>query len=246
MENKKIKNFLKSEFINGQTTFDWCFMLFGIALQIFAVWYGYHTGTPDSIVSIISGITGIISVVLCAEGKISFYLFGYIQLFTYVIGIAIPFALWGEVVENVYYFITMIIGTVIWFKNYKTDDNGATAVKSKKLDYKGWITWVAIFIVSTIALGFILMHIHEIIPTLEADPQPWLDSITTTAPFIAQVLLMLGYREQWAFWIVEDIISLVMFTILGSWVMVAQYLFWTINCVYGWIKWTKQIESGEN
>ena len=50
---------------------------------------------------------------------------------------------------------------------------------------------------------------------------------------------MLGYREQWAFWIIEDILSLVMFIILSNWIMVAQYLFWTINCIYGLIKWSK-------
>lgn len=235
----KIKNILKSEFITGKTTFDWCFMGFGILLQIFAIWYGYHTGTPDSITSIISGITGIISVILCAQGKISFYLFGYIQLLTYVFGIAIPFSLWGEVGENIYYFITMIVGTCIWFKNYKTSDNSGSVVKSKRLNKKGWIICLAVFIIGTIALAYVLAHLHEWIPSLSADPTPWLDSITTVAPFLAQILLMVGYREQWAFWVVEDIVSLVMFITLGSWVMVAQYLFWTINCVYGWVKWTK-------
>ena len=55
------------------------FMFFGIMLQVFSFYY-----TSSSIISVISGIAGILSVVLCAQRKISFYIFAWIQLFTYV------------------------------------------------------------------------------------------------------------------------------------------------------------------
>lgn len=236
----RIKSVLKSEFINGQTKFDWIFLVVGILMQIAAVVYGYFSGTPDSAISIISALTGIVSVVLCAQGKISFYIFGYIQLLTYVFGIAIPLHLWGEVFENIFYFVTMIVGTVIWFKNYKKTDEDAIKIEPKKMGAKGWVISLVSLGISTVILAFILMHIHEWIPSLEADPTPWFDSITTTAPFIAQIFLMLGYRDQWAFWVIEDVLSLIMFAILGNWVMVAMYLFWTINCGYGWYKWSKE------
>ena len=237
----KIKNMLKTEFIVGRTLFDWLFLLFGICLQTFAIAYSFISGSPESWVSIVSGMTGIIAVVLCAQGKISFYIFGYIQLLTYVFGIAIPFALWGEVVENIFYFVTMIYGTYVWFKRYKLNENGSAEITPKKLSNKGWIVSISILIVCTAITGIFLAHAHELLPAVftEADPTPWLDAVTTVAPFIAQIFMMLGYRDQWAFWIIEDIISIVLFIILGSWVMVAQYLFWTINCFYGWYNWTK-------
>lgn len=235
-----MKELLKKEFINGHKPFDYCFLALGIILQVIAIVYGFVTGNPDSIITIISGLTGIISVVLCAEGKISFYLFGYVQLLTYVFGVAIPYALWGEVIENVFYFVTMIIGTVIWIKNYKVDGSNEARVTPKRLGAKGWIISIIALIVSFVAFGLVLTKIHIVLPFLEADPTPWFDSITTVAPFIGQIYLMLGYREQWAFWIIEDVLSLIMFIILGNWIMVAQYLFWTINCIYGWVKWSKE------
>jgi nicotinamide mononucleotide transporter len=237
----KIKNALKAEFITGRTTFDWIFLLCGICLQTFAIVYGFMSGNPESWVSIVSGLTGIVAVVLCAQGKISFYVFGYIQLLTYVFGIAIPFALWGEVIENIFYFVTMVYGTYIWFKNYKKKENGSTEIAAKKLSKKGWIISIALLTGFTVATGLFLTNAHLLLPTIftEADPTPWLDAITTVAPFIAQIFMMLGYRDQWAFWIVEDIISIIMFIILGSWVMVAQYLFWTVNCIYGWYMWSR-------
>ena len=42
-----------------------------------------------------------------------------------------------------------------------------------------------------------------------------------------------------------DVTSVVMFIILGNWVMVAQYIFWTINCIYGWVKWSKSSKAIE-
>ena len=243
----KIKNALKAEFINGRTTFDWIFLACGILLQTFAIVYGFMSGNPESWVSIVSGLTGIIAVVLCAQGKISFYVFGYIQLLTYVFGIAIPFALWGEVIENIFYFVTMVYGTYIWFKRYKKKADGSTEIAPKTLSKKGWIIAVSILVGGSIITGIFLTHAHELLPMIftAADPTPWLDAITTVAPFIAQIFMMLGYRDQWAFWIIEDIISIVMFIILGSWVMVAQYLFWTINCFYGWYMWTRASKNVE-
>lgn len=86
----KIKEYLHSELLSGKKPFDWLFLCVGLAMQFLAIWYGFVTGTPDNLLSIISGLSGVVSVVLCAQGKISFYLFGYIQLFTYVFGAALP------------------------------------------------------------------------------------------------------------------------------------------------------------
>ena len=110
---------LKAEFINGRTAFDWGFLALGLLLQTLAIIYGYITGTPDNLVSIISSITGVISVVLCAQGKISFYLFAYVQMFTYTFGVAIPNHLWGEAWENLFYFITQTYGIYALFKIYR-------------------------------------------------------------------------------------------------------------------------------
>lgn len=229
----KIKNCLKSEFVNGQTKFDWGFMIFGILLQVFAIVCGYLTNTPDNAASIVSAITGVISVVLCAQGKISFYLFGYIQLFTYFFGVAIPNHLYGEIWENIFYLVTMIYGTYVWAKNYrKPQKNKSSKIISKKLGKKGLIISNAIMIAGTIILGVILKQTN--------DPVPWFDALTTVPALTAQIFLMLGYREQWIGWVIEDVTSVIMFIIIGNWVMVAQYIFWTINCIYGWKKWSNE------
>ena len=64
-----------------------------------------------------------------------------------------------------------------------------------------------------------------------------MDSITTVPAFIAQILLTLRYREQWIYWLIIDVGSIVMWGIAGDYIMMTQFIFWTINCFYGFYKW---------
>ena len=230
-----IKKVLKEEFVNGKTKFDWFFLGLGLVMQIIAIVYGYITNTPDNLVSIISSISGVLSVVLCAQGKISFYVFGFVQLFTYVFGVAIPNKLWGEAWENLFYFVTMLYGIYVWIKIYnKRSDNKSSEVKAKKLNGIGWAITIGALIVGTTILTFVLKNTQ--------DPLPFLDAISTIPAFIAQILMVLGYREQWLHWCIIDVASVIMFIMIGNWMMVAMFIFWTLNCVYGWYKWSKSVK----
>lgn len=236
------KELLKQEFINGKKPIDWAMLIVGLALQVLAIVVGFVSGTPDSVGLIISGLTGVVSVVLCSQGKISFYVFGYIQLFTYVFCFALPQHLWGEFIENIMYAVSMVIGIVIWFKNYRRN-NGQKSIeiKSKKLGLKGNLITVGIFVVGTIGYWLFLKNV----PMFGAiDSQPFVDSVTSVPAYIAQVFMVLGFREQWIYWLILDVGSVVLAIRAGSWVMTAQFVFWTINCIYGFVLWTKSSKYG--
>jgi nicotinamide mononucleotide transporter len=181
----------------------------------------------DNMVSFISGMTGIISVVLCSQKKISFYLFGFIQLFTYCY-LCIGQHLWGEVIENVFYFVTMIVGIVVWIKNYNKEKY---EVVPKKLSEDWKLTCLLVFLLGTILVWIILLMTN--------DTHPFLDSVSTVPAFIAQILMIAGYKDQWKYWIIVDISSIVMWAIIGNPFMVMQFSLWTINCLYGMHKWNK-------
>ena len=232
-----IKNLLKEEFVTGKKWYDWAFLGIGLLLQIVAIAIGFATGTPDSPVLIISGLSGVISVVLCSQGKISFYVFGYIQLITYVFGFSIPNALHGETVENGMYFVTMIIGMIVWFKNYRRDGaKQSIEIKAKKLGVLGNVITALIFVVGTILYWIFLKNV-PMFGVMDSDP--FVDSITSVPAYIAQVFMVLGFREQWIYWLILDIGSVVLAIRAGSWVMISQFIFWCANCIYGLIKWHK-------
>ena len=60
----KMKTVLKNEFVSGKTWFDWAFLAVGLFLQIIAIVTGFISGEPESIGLIISGLAGVVSVVL--------------------------------------------------------------------------------------------------------------------------------------------------------------------------------------
>ena len=81
----------------------------------------------DSPMALISGVTGIISVVLCAKGKISTYVFACVNVGLYAI-IAYQNRLFGEVMLNGFYYLPMnIVGFYMWRK--QKDDAGTVIVR---------------------------------------------------------------------------------------------------------------------
>lgn len=232
-----IKKALKNEFVSGKTWFDWMFLAVGLILQIIAIVAGFVSGNPDSVGLIISGLTGVVSVVLCSQGKISFYLFGFIQLFTYVFCFSIPNNLHGETIENAMYFITMLYGMRVWAKHYvKNIRTESTEIHARKLSKTGNIITACVFVVGTIIYYIFLKNV----PMFGAlDSDPFFDSITSIPAYIAQVFMVLGYREQWIYWLILDAFSVILAIRAGSLVMTAQFVFWTLNCIYGYATWTR-------
>ena len=199
-------------------------ILLVIAQAITAIW------AKDDIISFISGMAGIISVVLCSQKKLTFYLFGFIQLGTYLV-IVTREHIWGEFAENIFYGITMIIGIFIWIKNY---NKAKYEVIPKELGFEMRLLCMFFFIVGTL---FMWMYLG----TMTNDPHPFWDAISTMPAFIAEILMIAGYKEQWRYWIVVDVTSIVLWTMVGNPFMIVQYSLWTINCIYGIYKWKEDL-----
>ena len=203
--------------------FPICFMVMGIVIQIIA----YNLGN-DSLLSLISGIFGVFAVILTSLKKMSMYVFGFLQLGTYMI-LAYQNRLYGEFVENIFYAITMVIGVFVWKNHY--DGN---QVETRSLKFNEQILTMFGIAVGTVILYVILLYTD--------DSQPFIDSISTIPAFIAQILMIMRYREQWILWIIVDVTSCVLWFNAHNWCMLAQYAFWTINCLYGWYLWKQQFK----
>ena len=91
----------------------------------------------EPIIAVCSGISGVISVVLCSQKKYSFYFWGLLQTITIII-ISFQSELYGKVLENSFYLITMFIGMFIWKKNL--NGNETQVRKMDRIDYTIFIT----------------------------------------------------------------------------------------------------------
>lgn len=193
-------------------------MLFGILSQVLT-----YIITKDSLLSFISGLTGVFAVVLCSEKKMSYYFFSILQMLTFSI-ICYHEQLYGKIFENAFYFILAIIGIFLW-KNNLDDEN---LVEPKKMDFKGVLMLLFSISITTLISYYILAYM--------GGKQPFMDGFTTVIGIVANILMMLRFRENWILWFITDVLCIVLFLRQENWCMVVQYVFWTINTVYGFIK----------
>lgn len=205
----------------------WFFLILGLLVQVLT-----FVLMPDNPISLVSGMLGICSVVLGAQGNILTFVFGFAQVATYTYLCCIE-RFYAEIAINIYYFITMIYGVYCWRNRLS---NNSLQVQTRHLSIK-LIAWgmllIALFSWLT---GWLLARFTD-------DPQPYMDAFTTVPAIAAQLLMVLAYREQWYLWLVVDVLAVVMWLRAENYCMAAQYVFWCVNCVYGYIQWTRQLDT---
>ena len=205
----------------------WFFLVAGLLVQVITFCL-----LPHSPWAIVSGIFGICSVVLSAQGNILTFVFGFVQVATYTYLCCIE-RFYAEIAINIYYFITMIYGVYCWRKRLCSN---TMQVQTRRLSSSllSWLTMVVLLF--SLLTGWLLQRYTD-------DPQPYLDAFTTIPAIVAQVLMVMAFREQWYLWLIVDVLAMVMWLRAENYCMVAQYAFWCANCIYGYVQWTKSLEK---
>ena len=221
----KTFNYLKREMWDGFSINEKLFMWGMVLLQILV-----YIVAPDSWYGVVAGIAGCISVVLTAKGRWMMYPIGFIQNFTYTV-LAFQNMFYGEVIEQVFYIVTMIWGMVAWARNMHTNEDGTQDVNTRKFGLAEWLFTIVGVAIGTWLFGRILVAMGA--------AQPYTDAATNVMALFAQILMVKRYREQWALWLLIDVFCIKMWWVAGNWSMVAMYVAWTANCIYGWYNWTK-------
>lgn len=194
---------------------------------------------PDNPWSLVSGLAGICSVILCSQRKISTFFFGFIQITTYAYLCYLE-RFYAGIAMNVFYFGAQIYGIFQWSKRYENNqnesENGANV--DMKLHTKG----ISLKIMSLICIfaAVLSFAVGLILKTYTNDTQPFLDAFTTVPAIIAQILMVTAYRENWYFWLFVDVLYVVMWGNAGNYCMLFLYIFWCANCIYAMWNWRDQ------
>lgn len=210
-----------------QKVYDIGFLCLGLLIQVVTYLFMPH----DSWLSLLSGCLGICSVCLTAQGNILTFVFGFAQVVTYTI-LCYTQRFYGEIAINGYYFVTMIYGVYSWRQRLKSADGagGGNIITPRSLPLRT-ILWIGAGTLAGCWLaGWGLASWTD-------DTQPYLDAFTTIPALVAQVLMILVYREHWYIWLAVDVLSVALWLRAGDYCMAAQYAFWCANCLYGLRRW---------
>lgn len=205
----------------------WLFLSLGLAVQVLT-----YCLMPDSPWSLVSGLLGICSVVLGAQGNILTFVFGFAQVGTYTY-LCVQERFYAEIALNIFYFLTMIYGVYVWKRRLTDDDS--LQIQTRRLSKQLTPILVIAVVLLSLVVGWLLQRYTD-------DPQPYLDAFTTVPAIVAQLLMVLAFREQWYIWMLVDVLALIMWLRAGNYCMAAQYFFWCANCVYGYVQWTRCAE----
>ncbi len=218
--------------------YDWFLIVGVIASNII---YSVLTGTVDLIGSAAS-IAGVLCVVLVAKGSIWNYLFGIVNVSLYAY-ISYKAALYGDAALNAFYYVPMqFIGYWQWRRRGAAISEAQAEGKGVQVKARRF-TWVERALLVLICAVFIIEG--TILLERLGDPQPLKDSVTTVLSIIAQALMALAFMEQWALWIITNIVSVVMWVICvargeaHAGVMVIMWVFYLLNSINGFRVWLK-------
>ena len=208
--------------------FDYSFLALGLIIQVLTYYVSLSTFNIQlSTISLISGLLGVCSVCLCSQGNILTYVFGFAQVITYTY-LCWTQRFYGEMAINAYYFGTMIYGVFVWKSRVQSPES--KLITPRKLTWQTMLLIAAATLIGSYLVGLGLA-------TWTDDTQPYLDAFTTVPALVAQVLMILVYREHWFIWLAVDILSVILWIRAGDYCMTAQYAFWCANCLYGLHRW---------
>jgi nicotinamide mononucleotide transporter len=152
-------------------------------------------------------------------------------------------SLYGDAALNALYYLPMqFIGWWQWRRRgaamsaAEAGDSGVQ-VKARRFTWKQRAILFLGCAVAVVSVGFLLKHV--------GDPQPFKDSTTTVLSIVAQMLMALAFMEQWALWIITNIVSVVMWCVCVSrgeahaGVMVIMWVFYLLNSINGLRVWMK-------
>jgi len=250
-----IMKLLWKDLFKGRTAFQWIYLLllssvpfvleFMTQIQYF-IKVLFHSNGSVSIdwtnligqhdwLGLFASWTGIVCVILVAEGRASNYLFGAVNSAIYLV-LALNKNFYGEVLTTLYFFIMQPIGLYVWLSN-RINDQGKVEeshFEAKKLNLIEWMRYLALCAVIWIGMGFAYQSIHS--------ARPFRDSITDATNGVGQLLMTRLYREQWIFWIATNVFSIYLWWDQSLHIQ-GMYWVYTLNSLVGWYQWTKALKK---
>lgn len=227
---------LKHEFFGGWTRFEASWLIIFLAIQI-----GIFIYQPDTWIATIAAISGILCVVFVGKGKISNYFFGLISVSLYAY-ISYTFKLYGEMMLNLLVYVPVqFIGFYFWRKNMTSENTvnnaGVAEVIAKALTAKQWVIVVITTIIGTFLYIELLKYLGSALAIL--------DGATVVISIVAQILMVLRYREQWALWIIVNMMTIALWVAMyfqngeTSLPLLVMYVMYLCNSIYGYYNWIR-------
>lgn len=218
--------------LKGWTAFEKVWLVLFLIVNVYLYFI-----FKDTVLGLVSSTAGVLCVVLAGKGKISTYYVGIIQASTYAY-ISYQYGLYGESMLNALFYLPIqFIGIYLWNKNKADVSVRGADVLVKKLNKRQVFCLAGVIIVASFTYAILLNKI--------GGQQVHLDSFAVVISVVAQILMIKRYAEQWALWILVNVLSISLWvTVLiqnggNDWSMVLMWSAFLFNSIISYRNWNK-------
>ena len=190
MGNTATHGWLYTQLFTNWKKFEVSYVVALILLQ-----FVVYAIAPDSFIGMISGVTGVLSLIYGMKGRKISFIFGIVQCvaMTYIAWISHAY---GSFAMDIIYVISQPIGWFMWGRDEATH---SFSRNGRRLIFGGaFIAWIIGWVVLSALNGQL----------------PYFDSINFVVSLIAQALYVLKFRENWSLWIFVNIANVLYWSIL--------------------------------
>lgn len=220
----------------------------------------YRTASTLHIVlEFVAAFFGVMSVWFAKRENIWVYPTGIISTAIYVYLLS-QWALYGDLIINIYYTLMSIFGWYMWSKAV---DGKQNYLAISRTNTKDKLKAIGIFLFTSIFV-IIVYRYYDVMPNnlgfsesveyafskltsgnLEdfREAAPFIDTFTTGIFFAAMWLMALKKIENWTLWIVGDIASVPLYFVKGYGFTAIQYVIFLILAILAYQQWRKSLNA---
>ncbi len=141
--------------------------------------------------------------------------------------------LYGEGGLQIFFAATSVWGWWQWlFGTRATRGSGAGRLAVARLAAKSRLATLLVWLLAWPATGVLLAHATD-------TDVPFLDAFPTVGSVIGQVLLGRKFIENWAAWVIVNVVSVGVFVYKGLWLTAMLYVVFAALAVAGWVRWLR-------
>ena len=200
------------------------------------------SGRAMLLISAFGSLMGVLCTVLAANGRILTFLFGILDVSIYG-AMCLIGTKYGNAALHLLYFLPMqFVGYSQW-KNRGAHEE--KKVQARRLTGRQWLLYGAIFLVGLVAAYFILAALDK---KEAAGVIKWVamaDAFSMMCNILGQYLLSTAYMEQWYFWILVNISTILMWVLTirqepdsaFAHIYIVKYSFYLLNSLNGLRIW---------
>jgi len=139
--------------------------------------------------------------------------------------------LYGDAALQIFFAVVALWGWFQWLRGHRADGR---ALHVARLSHRGLVLTVAACALLWPATGLFLK-------TFTDTDVPWWDAFPTAVSLVGQFLLGRKFIENWAVWIVVNVVSVGLFVYKELWLTVALYAVFIALSVVGWRAWKARL-----